>query len=335
MIVDLRSDTVTLPTPAMRRAMADAEVGDDVLEEDPTVIRLEAEAAEVLGQEAALFVPSGTMANQISIRCLTEPGDELVLEAGAHPFHYEAGGAGVISGVTLRLVEGVAGHLTPERLRAAIRPYNVHHAPPTLLSIENTANRGGGRVLGVAGTAALIQTARSFGMYVHLDGARVWNAAAALGCAEAELAGAFDLVSACFSKGLGAPVGSVVAGSKARIHKARRVRKYLGGGMRQVGIIAAGALFALRHHRARLVEDHQRALSLWEGLQAAGWQAERPETNMVYVETENAPGLAEKLAAAGIRCFALSPERIRLVTHLGVDDAGIGRAVEVFRALRD
>ena len=335
MIVDLRSDTVTRPTPAMRRAMADAEVGDDVLEEDPTVIRLEAEAAEVLGQEAALFVPSGTMANQISIRCLTDPGDELVLEEGAHPFHYEAGGAGVISGVTLRMVPGVEGHLTPERLRAAIRPYNVHHAPPTLLSIENTANRGGGRVLGVAGTTALIQTARSFGMHVHLDGARVWNAAAALGCAEAELAGAFDLVSACFSKGLGAPVGSVVAGSKARIHKARRVRKYLGGGMRQVGIIAAGALFALRHHRARLVEDHQRALSLWEGLQAAGWRAERPQTNMVYVETENAPAFAEKLAANGIRCFALSPERVRLVPPLEVDDVGTGRAVEVFRTLRD
>ncbi len=334
-MVDLRSDTVTQPTPAMRRAMADAEVGDDVLEEDPTVIRLEAEAAAILGQEAALFVPSGTMANQISIRCLTEPGDEVVLEAGAHPFHYEAGGAGVISGVTLRLVQGVDGHLTPARLEAAIRPYNVHHAPPTLLSIENTANRGGGRVLGVAGTEALLHSAKMRGLRTHLDGARVWNAAAALGCAEAELSGRFDLVSACFSKGLGAPVGSVVAGNKALIHKARRVRKYLGGGMRQVGIIAAGALFALRHHRARLVEDHHRALLLWEGLREAGWSADRPETNMVYVEIDNAPQVVETLGAAGIRCFALSPERIRLVTHLNVDDAGIRQAIEVFRGLRD
>lgn len=334
MLVDLRSDTITRPTAAMRRAMADADVGDDVLEEDPTVIRLEEEGAVMLGQEASLFVPSGTMANQISIRCLTEPGDEVVLEAGAHPFHYEAGGAGVISGVTLRLVQGVDGHLTPDRLRAAVRPYNVHHAPPTLLSIENTANRGGGRVLDVAGTRSLIKTGRSLGMRLHLDGARIWNAAAALGCSEAELAGDFDLVSACFSKGLGAPVGSLVAGSRPLIHKARRIRKLLGGGMRQVGIIAAGALFAMRHHRSRLAEDHHRAMVLWEGLRECGWAAERPQSNMVYVETPDAAGVVERLAAAGLRCFALAPDRIRLVTHLDVDDAGIRRSIDIFRDLR-
>lgn len=334
MIVELRSDTLTLPTPAMRRCMAEAEVGDDVFEEDPTVQRLESEVAALLGKEAGLFVPSGTMANQIAIRCLTEPGDEAIMEAGAHPFHYEAGGAAAISGVTIRLVTGIGGHLNPALVRGSVRSPNVHHAHPSLLSIENTANRGGGTVLGVAQSAALVETGRSLVMKLHLDGARLWNAAAALQVPEAELAAGFDLACVCFSKGLGAPVGSLIAGTSERIKKARKVRKMLGGGMRQVGILAAGALYAVHHHRARLVEDHGRALNLWEGLRAAGWEAERPQTNMVYVKADDAPALSAKLAESGIRCIALSMDQIRLVTHLGVDDAGIEHTISVLRQLR-
>lgn len=333
MPLDFRSDTVTRPTPGMRRAMAEAEVGDDVLEEDPTVQRLEAMVAERLGKEAGLFVPSGTMANQIAIRCLTEPGDELILEADAHPFHYEAGAVAVISGVTIRLVQGEQGFLTPAILRSAVRGPNVHHAPPKLLSVENTANRGGGKVLSSIRTAALVGEAKSLGLNTHLDGARLWNAAIAEGCAEAELSRDFDMVSVCFSKSLGAPVGSMVAGTRAQIHKARRVRKMLGGGMRQVGILAAAALYALEHHLPRLGEDHARAQRLGEGLALAGWTVERPETNMVYVITENAPEIARKLGEAGVLCLALSPTRIRLVTHLDVGDAEISEAIRIFQSL--
>lgn len=334
MRLDFRSDTVTRPTPAMRRAMAEAEVGDDVLEEDTTVQRLEARVAELLGKEAGLFVTSGTMANQIAIRCLTEPGDELILEADAHPFHYEAGAVAVISGVTIRLVPGEDGFLTPALLRAAVRGPNVHHAPPRLLSVENTANRGGGKILSVEKTAALVENAKSLSLSTHLDGARIWNAAAATGRSEAEFARGFDMVSVCFSKGLGAPVGSLIAGTKAQIHKARRVRKMLGGGMRQVGILAAGALHAVEHHRERLQEDHDRALQLYEGLQSIGWACERPQTNMVYVETPGATEVAARLNEAGVLCFSLSPTRIRLVTHLDVGDPEVDGALEVFKRLR-
>lgn len=334
MNVDLRSDTLTLPTPAMRAAMASAEVGDDVFGEDPTINRLEATVAERLGKEAALYVPSGTMANQIAIRCLTEPGDEVLLEAGAHPFHYEAGGPAVISGVTLRLITGEKGVLDPEVVRRAVRAPNVHHAPARLLSVENTANRGGGTVIPVARCAALAAVARSAGLSLHLDGARLWNAAVATGDTPAAFAEHFDLISVCFSKGLGAPVGSAVVGPKAVIQKARRVRKMLGGGMRQAGIVAAAALYALDHHFERLSEDHQRAQDLWEGLTTAGYRADRPETNMLYVDVPDAPAFAERAAAAGVFCIALSFEQVRLVTHLGVNDAGVAKAIAVFAGLR-
>lgn len=233
MWVDLRSDTVTRPTAAMRRAMAEAEVGDDVFGEDPTVNLLEARVAELLGKEAGLFVPSGTMANQIAIRVLTEPGDEVILEADAHPFHYEAGGAAVIAGVTLRLLPGVRGVLDPAAVRAAIRPPNVHHAPPRLLSVENTANRGGGTVTPVARCEALGAVAAEAGLHTHLDGARLWNAHVASGAPLAAFAAPFTVANVCFSKGLGAPVGSVWTGPRALAEKARRTRKMLGGGMRQ------------------------------------------------------------------------------------------------------
>lgn len=334
MIVDLRSDTVTRPTAAMRAVMANADVGDDVFGEDPTVNRLEATVAERLGKEAALYVPSGTQANQIAIRCLTEPGDEVILEQSAHPFLYEAGGPAVISGVTLRLVPGVDGVMDPAAVRAAVRPPNVHHTVPRLLSVENTANRGGGTVTSVARCQALSDVARAAGMNTHLDGARLWNAHVATGDPLADFAAPFDIVNVCFSKGLGAPVGSVLVGPAALMPKARRVRKMLGGGMRQAGILAAACLYALDHHVARLADDHARALRLWEGLTALGYSARRPDTNMIYITTPDAHALAARLGEHGVRCIALAADQVRLVTHLDVDDAQVDFAVGVFERVR-
>jgi threonine aldolase len=333
MIVDLRSDTLTRPTPGMRAAIAAAEVGDDVFGEDPTVNALEARVAALLGKDQGLFVPTGTMANQIAIRCLTEPGDEVILEADAHPFHYEAGGAAVISGVTIRLVQGDRGVLDPDVVRAAVRAPNVHHAPPRLLSVENTANRGGGTVIPAEHCARIAAAARAAGLHTHLDGARLWNAHVATGTALDVFAAPFDMVSVCFSKGLGAPVGSMLLGPADRMERARRFRKMLGGGMRQVGVLAAACDYALTHHLAGLADDHARALRLWEGLAERGWAVERrPESNMVYVRVPDAPARAEALAERGVRCIALAWDRIRLVTHLDVDDAGIDHALATFGA---
>ena len=273
-----------------------------------TLNRLEARVAELLGKEAALFVPSGTQANQLAIRCLTEPGDEVLMEASAHPFLYEAGGPAVISGVTLRLIPGDRGVLHPDDVRRAVRPPNVHHTVPKLLSCENTANRGGGTVTSVDRCRALGDVARAAGLHTHLDGARLWNAHAATGDELSAFAAPFDIVNVCFSKGLGAPVGSVLTGPAALMPKARRVRKMLGGGMRQAGLLGAACLYALDHHLPRLADDHARALALWEGLVAA-------------------------LSARGVRAIALANDQARLVTHLDVDDAGIAYAVGVFRAL--
>ncbi|MSP55662.1 MAG: aminotransferase class I/II-fold pyridoxal phosphate-dependent enzyme [Myxococcales bacterium] len=337
MMVDLRSDTVTKPTPGMRAAMANAEVGDDVFGEDPTVNALEARVARMLGKQEGLFVPTGTMANQIAIRCETEPGDEILLEADAHPFHYEAGAAAVISGVTIRLLQGDRGVLQPDVVRDAVRAPNVHHAPARLFCVENTANRGGGTVIPAEHVAKLCAVARDAGLSCHLDGARLWNAVAAPG---AEIARAllaqcdpFDTVSVCFSKGLGAPVGSMLVGPSRLMGRARRFRKMLGGGMRQVGILAAACDYALDHHLPGLLDDSTRARRLWEGLGAQGWEVERaPQSNMVYFRTPNAPNLAGRMDARGVRCLALGWDRIRLVTHLDVDDAGIQLALDAFAA---
>ncbi len=332
--VDLRSDTLTRPTPEMRAAMFAAELGDDVFGEDPTVNLLEAKVAALLGKEAGLFVPSGTMANQIAIRCTTQPGDEVILESGAHPFHYEAGGAAVISGVTLRLVPGNRGVLDPDMVRDAVRPPNVHHAPARLLSVENTANRGGGTVTPVATCAALTEVAHQAGLLAHLDGARLWNATVAVGAPPSAFTAGFDVVSVCFSKGLGAPVGSAVVGSARLIEHARRVRKMLGGGMRQAGVLAGACVYALDHHIGRLAEDHRRARTLWEGLTELGFSASAPETNMIYVEVPDAPKLASRLGQEGVRAIALAWARLRLVTHLDVDDAQIAAAIAAFGRVR-
>lgn len=335
-IIDLRSDTVTKPTEAMRQAMATAEVGDDVLGDDPTVQALERRTAEVLGTEAALFVPSGTMANQLAVRCHTQPGDELLLDAGAHIYWYEAGAAAALSGVQCRLLPGIRGIFTADDVRTALRPPDVHAAPARLVALENTHNRGGGAVWSLAQVAAVCQAAHEAGLLTHLDGARLWNAAVAGGVAEAEYARHCDSVSVCFSKGLGAPIGSALAGSVDFITRARRFRKQFGGGMRQAGIIAAGALFALEHHRARLADDHAHARLLADGLrEVAGLRvADEIDTNMVYFDvlTCSAAELSAHLRANGILINPTGPTTLRAVTSLAVDADDIRQVVACCRA---
>src|SRR5215218_4516254 len=257
--IDLRSDTVTRPTAAMRRAMAEADVGDDVYGEDPTVTALEARTAEILGKEAALFVPSGTMANQIAVGVHAGPGDELLCGATSHIYVWEGGGIARLWGVTPRTFEGRGGLLGLDAIRDKVRPDDGHYVRTRLVSLENTHNRGGGRVHPIDEVAEVSAWARSRGLAMHLDGARLMNAVVASGVAAREWARHFDTVSICFSKGLGAPVGSALAGSADLIRKAHRLRKVLGGGMRQAGVIAAGALFALEHHVGRLADDHAHA----------------------------------------------------------------------------
>jgi threonine aldolase len=335
--VDLRSDTVTRPTPAMRRAMAEAEVGDDVYGEDPTVRALEEETARLLGQEDALYVPSGTMANQIGLALLAVPGSEIVVEQDSHVMNYEGGAAAALWGITLRPLPGVRGRLTPAQVRSMVSPANEHVAPVLAVAVENTHNRHAGSVWPRADLLELYRDAHAAGLLAHLDGARLWNACAACGEEPAALAGLADTVSVCFSKGLGAPVGSVLASTGDRIRRARYLRKRLGGGMRQAGIVAAGALYALRHHRHRLIEDHRRAARLGECLrEMPGLEVLPVESNMVIVDLAgrnlSAYERVERLAADGVLAHAVSPSRVRFVTHMDLDDAGLERALLVLRA---
>jgi len=334
-VVDLRSDTVTRPTPSMRRAMAEAEVGDDVFGDDPTVQHLEEETAAVLGKEAALFVPSGTMANQIAVSLLADPGKEVLVEEGCHLLNYEAGAAAALWGITLRAVPGERGVIPAERIREGVHPVDPHFAPLAAVAIENTHNRAGGAVWPAADLQAVYTAARDQGIAVHLDGARLWNAAAATGVSPDRLADGATTVSVCFSKGLGAPIGSAVASTADRVTRARFHRKRLGGGMRQVGIVAAGALHALHHHRERLVEDHRRAARLAEALREVPRVEVLPvETNIVIAElaaTGRRPdAVLDALAAEGVLGVGFG-SRIRLVTHLDIDDDMLTRAIDVLR----
>ncbi len=335
-VVDLRSDTVTRPTAAMRAAIAAAPVGDDVYGEDPSVNALEARGAALLGKAAALFVPSGTMANQLAIRVHTQPGDEMACEATAHPFHHEAGAAALISGVTTRLLPGTAGILAPETVAAAFRPDDPHNAPLTLLTVEDTANRGGGTVHPLATLDALAAAAHAGGARAHLDGARLMNAVVASGVEAARRVRAFDTVSLCLSKGLGAPVGSLLAGPAPLIHRARRFRKALGGGMRQAGLLAAAGLHALDHHVTRLADDHARARRLAAALAAQGYGAAPPATNMVFVHTGPRPAadVVAAVAAQGVRCGAVGPHELRLVLHLDITDDDVEQAILAFDRAR-
>ncbi len=340
MIVDLRSDTVTRPTAAMRRAMAEAEVGDDVYGEDPTVARLQEEAAERLGFEAALFVPTGTMGNQIAVNLHAPQGTAAILEADSHVYHYELGAMAAWSGVMPRLVAGRDGVLDPADVRREAAPRPYYHSPATLLLLENTHNHLGGLVIPLEAQRALLAVAREAGLKTHLDGARIFHAALVQGVDVRETAAGFDTVMFCFSKGLGAPVGSVLCGSKATIDRARVVRKRMGGGMRQVGVLAAAARIALRDHVDRLVEDHRRARRLAEAVAAVpGFRLdpERVETNIVIAGVEPPERTAEVIAALraeGILAGTMGYGRIRFVTHLDVDDAGIDRAIEAVRRAR-
>lgn len=329
-MIDLRSDTVTRPTAGMRHIMANALVGDDVLGDDPTVKRLESIVAERAGKEAALFTPSGSMANLIAITLHTRKGDEVLQEGGSHPFNYEAGGAAAVAGVQIRPLQGERGILAVDTVRAAIRPEDDHFAPATLLTLEDTTNRGGGSVYPIERLDALTALAREHGLKVHLDGARIFNAVVASGVPLERRARDVDTLSFCFSKGLGAPVGSVLCGDAEAMRTARRIRKMLGGGMRQAGILAAAALYALEHHVDRLAEDHDRAQRLAEGLNGLGLQTDPCDTNLLYVHVSEAAQVVEELAQHGVRCLAVGPSTIRLVTHLDVDDVGIATTLTAF-----
>ncbi|MDQ3369332.1 MAG: beta-eliminating lyase-related protein [Myxococcota bacterium] len=330
--VDLRSDTVTRPTGEMRAAMASAEVGDDVYGEDPTVRRLEERVAELLGTEAALFTPSGTMANQIALRAHTRPGDEVIISRDAHCWRHESGALAAIAGVQTQMLLGHT--FSALEVRAAFRPEDPYQSPTRVVSVENTHNMGGGICWEPAQLAEVTGAAHALGMMTHLDGARLWNAAVATQQTERQLAAGFDSVSVCLSKGLGAPVGSLVGGSRDFIRRCHRFRKMHGGGMRQAGILAAAGLHALGHHRARLVDDHANARALGEALANAkhlSVDLARIHTNIVMIDL--ARGTAEAMVAlareAGVLLGTAGPQRVRAVTHLDVDRDAVMRAATV------
>lgn len=331
-VIDMRSDTVTRPTEGMLRAMCAAEVGDDVLGDDPTVQRLQAHVAALLGKEAGLYVPSGTMSNQLAVKAQTSPGDQVVLEDGAHIYRYEAGAPAVLSGVQLTCVEAPGGWLDWERVQGALNGDNVHCAPPSLVCLENTHNRAGGRIVPQDLVAGVGAGAHARGLRVHLDGARLWHAHVAGGLSLAELAAPADSVSVCFSKGLGAPVGSVLVGDRPTVARAYRFRKMWGGGMRQSGLLAAACLYALEHNLARLADDHARAAAIADGV--AGHPrlsvGHPVDTNIVIIDVAGPGGegaLVAHLAAHGILALAFGPGRVRLVPNLENRDEDIPRVI--------
>lgn len=333
--IDLRSDTVTRPDKAMRRAMAAATVGDDVYREDPTVNLLQERVAEVLGKEAALFVPSGTMSNQLCLRTLTRPGDEVIVHEEAHVLLYEAGAAAALSGLQLRPVPGRFGVISAETLEENIRPFSEHFPRTGAVEMENTHNRCGETIWPLEEMERVAALARSRGLGVHLDGARLWNAYVGTGVPLATYAATADSVSVCFSKGLGAPVGSCLAGTREFVEEARRHRKRYGGAMRQAGIIAAGALYALEHNVERLAEDHEKAALLARHLeQVPGVEIAHPvQTNIVIATIRGVKGGAERVVAVlrenAVLCGAAAPDRVRFVTHLDVTPAQARRAAQI------
>lgn len=339
-VVDLRSDTVTKPSPAMRQVIANAEVGDDVLGDDPTVARLENRVADLLGKEAAVYVPSGTMANQTSIRAHTQHGDEIICEGGSHIYFYECGAPAAISGCSYRFVNGRRGIFTAEQVAEVLKPRNIHFARQSLIVIENTHNRGGGGVWPIENIAAIRQLADQHDLKMHMDGARLMNACVASGRKPTDYTRYFDSVSMCFSKGLGAPVGSAVAGSAEFIAKVCFFRKQFGGAMRQSGLLAAAALYALDHNIDRLAEDHANARRLAECLAKLPGVQVNPaevETNIVIFGLAPTLGTAAdfvaKLKEAGVWMMATGPQQIRAVTHLDVSAQQIDQAVVIMQRL--
>ncbi|ADV64158.1 L-threonine aldolase [Isosphaera pallida ATCC 43644] len=345
MTIDLRSDTLTQPTPAMRQAMAQAEVGDDVYGEDPTVNRLQRRIAELLGKEAALFTPSGTMANQIAVGVHTSPGDELLCDANAHVYVWECGGIARLSGVTTRTIhprspQGGPGLLSLSEVEGLIRPDDGHYVRTRLLCLENTHNRGGGKVHPLEQVRALTAWAKRHGLATHLDGARLFNAVVATGVPAATWAEGFDTVSVCFSKGLGAPVGSALVGSSETIARAHRLRKLFGGGMRQAGILAAAALYALDHHVERLADDHAHAQILAEAVERnphLKLESGPVETNLVWIEVDpsfaTAAQVVRRLKEQGVFVSALGDQVVRACTHLNVSTEQVRQAARLIEQL--
>ncbi len=336
MIVDLRSDTLTKPTAAMRHAMMEALVGDDVYGEDPTVNQLEEELAAMFGMEAGLFCPSGTMCNQIAIRVHTQPQDEVICDKNSHVYLYEGGGIAYHSLASVQLLEGNRGRLTAAQIADAIRPDDLHFPHTSLVVLENTANKGGGTCYDLAELEAIAALCQSQGLKLHLDGARIFNALIATGQDPKAHGRVFDTISCCLSKGLGAPVGSVLLGSRADITRARKVRKVMGGGMRQAGILAAAGLFALHHQRERLAEDHARAqkLAAWLELHPGIAEVWSVETNLVIFRPDpewmDTAALLVACKAKGILCSNFGHELIRMVTHLDIGDAELGYLMKEF-----
>ncbi len=336
--IDLRSDTVTRPSPGMRQAMYEAEVGDDVFGDDPTVRILEERVAELFGKEASVFVPSGTMGNQISLKILSQPGDVLLLDVDSHIFNYEVGAPAALSGLLVHPLKGERGHLTAQQIESQVRGSDLHLPPTRVAALENTHNRAGGTIASLDEFKRIKQVAVTRQLKLHLDGARLWNASIATGIPLADWAAPFDTVMSCLSKGLGCPVGSMVVGGKETIAKARKVRKLFGGGMRQVGILAAAGLFALEHNFSRLVEDHANAGHLASGLanlQGLQVDLDSVQTNIVIADLKpsgkTVPDVVARLKEEGVRVVPFGPTRIRAVCHLDVNREDINTALEIFR----
>ena len=340
--VDLRSDTVTRPTDAMWDAMRHAPLGDDVLGDEPTVIRLEEKIAGILGKEAALFTPSGTMANQLAIRAVCEGGDEIVAHHDNHIIHYETGGPAALSGCMVNGIDGPSGLFDAAAVRAAIRHRDVHHPRTRMVAVENSHNRGGGCTWTLEGFESVAELSHEQGLHVHVDGARLFNACVAADYSPAAFTRMADTVNVCFSKGLGAPVGSALIGPSPLVERARRFRKMFGGGMRQAGILAAAAIHALDHHVDRLADDHALAARLAAGVdEIDGLRVEASEggirTNIVFFHVDprlsSAEAFATLMTDSGVAAYAFDPTRIRMVTHLDVDAPAIERAIEVIRGI--
>jgi threonine aldolase len=338
--IDLRSDTVTKPSEGMRRAMAEAPVGDDVFGDDPTMNALQERVADMLGKEAALFTASGSMANTVAVLAHTQPGDEVIVEREGHTFNYEVGAPAALGGVQLHHLTGLNGILEQDQVEAAIRPDDVHIPPTRLIILENTHNRGGGKIYPLDKIKEIRQLAKRHDIPMHLDGARIFNASVASGIDVKEVARQFDSLMFCFSKGLGAPVGSVIAGSKTFIKRAHRARKLLGGGMRQVGILAAAAHYALDNNITRLAEDHENAQTLAQGISAIdGFEIDPDsvETNIVVFDVSGSEFTVEKvvqkLNKKGILMIPFGANFVRAVTHLDVNAAQIQQTVEVMQEI--
>lgn len=339
--VDLRSDTLTKPSPEMREVMMTAEVGDDVFGEDPTINRLQEKVAALTGKEAALLVTSGTQGNQIAINAHTNPGQEIIVDKNSHIFNYECGGAAMLSGAQLHALDGQQGVITVEQIAAAYRYSEDHHYPETgLICLENTHNRAGGSVYPMAEIQRISQYAREKGLPLHLDGARLWNACIATGISLSEYCSYFDSVMMCFSKGLGAPVGSIIVGSAKFINRAHYYRKAYGGGMRQGGILAAGALFAIENNWPLLAEDHNRARDFAEAISefpGLSVDLSTVQTNIVMIDIDpqvmTAAEAISRLAEQGILMISFGPQRIRAVTHLEISNDDIAYSVNIFKNL--